>query len=105
MTGSDGKNSNTVFVTIKQIVNDTGLPYKRIYNDVKTGVLPAVKKGKSYYIYIADIQDYYYKLTCEARKQDPDRYKCLWDPSTVMTAILNVNDKEVKKDDKPKNEG
>jgi hypothetical protein len=101
--GKTEKGSDTLFVTLKQASKDTGLPYKRLYNDVRAGILPAVKKGNSYYIYTADMGEYCYRLACEARKQDPDRYRCLWDPGSVMTSILD--DKEVKKDDKPKNEG
>ena len=43
-----------LFTTIPEIVKTSGLTYKQIYNDVKSGILPSMKKGKYYYLLVID---------------------------------------------------
>ena len=92
---------SNVFIDIKQVSQETGLPRKRVYNDIKSGALPAVKRGNKYYIYEGDYSKYVYKMVCDARGVDADKaYKLLAEPSTedMLKAIL----KGLDSSDKPK---
>ena len=60
-------NSGQVFTTINEMVEQTKLPYRTIYNYINSKNLPAIKKVNSYYIYSKDADKYVFNIICEAR--------------------------------------
>jgi len=91
-------NDGKIFTTIKEISKESGIPYRQILNDINNRVLPAIKKGKSYYIYTTDASDYYYKLVCQARGQDPEKYRSLLNGDIVNQVIGSVLNNDKSKD-------
>lgn len=75
MIGSD--ETNSIFVTPKTLSKETGFPYQQILNDIKSGKLPAIRRGKSYYIYNQDSSKYIFDIVCKARGLDPNKYSSL----------------------------
>ena len=63
-------NSGQVFTTINEMVEQTKLPYRRIYNDIKSKKLPAIKKGNRYYIYSKDADKYVFNESVFLRKEE-----------------------------------
>lgn len=92
--GSNGK----IFTTIKEMVEETGLPYKRIYNDIKNNILPATKRGNRYYIYTSDSSKYILDIIAENRKYSAEDATNLIKNLDVVLAFLGG-----KANDKPKN--
>ena len=74
-TKDNSNNVSTIFVSVKQLVRETGLPYRQVLRAIRKGTLPAVKLGNSYYMYEEDASKFIYNLVCKARKVDPDKYK------------------------------
>ena len=100
MMGSNG----TIFMTIHELMTESGLPYKRIYNDIKSKKLKAVKQGKSYYIYTTDANEYIFNLICEARGVDPNQYRRFVGMDQITRALINEQMKEWSKSDKLKDQ-
>ena len=86
-----------LFTTIPEVVKTSGLTYKQIYNDVKSGILPSMKKGKYYYIPVRDASRYMYDLICQARGID-DKFK-----EAYNKAIDQFAEELKKNNDKSKN--
>lgn len=74
--------------TIKEIASDIGIPYKQVYNDVKSGKLRAVRRGRTYYISTDDAGRYIYEFYCELKGIKPvssDKMNILLD--TIMKGV------------------
>ena len=63
----DSSDTTPIFTTPMKISKETGLPYKQILSDIHSNVLPAFRKGNSYYIYSTDASKYIFNLVCTAR--------------------------------------
>lgn len=89
---TNNEEHSVVFVTVNQIARETGLPRNQILKDIKSGRLPALKKGNSYYIYNTDSSKYIYDLVCEARGVKSETYDFLTgvDPIVLTKALLEV---------------
>ena len=102
-----GDGQHKVFVTVNQLSKETGLPRNQITKDIKSGKLPAMKRGKSYYIYSTDSSKYIYDLVCEARGLDEGRKETLnflagVDP-LILTKVLSQVEEGGILDDKSEN--
>lgn len=102
-----GNGQPKIFLTVNQLSKEIGLPRNQIIKDIKSGRLPAMKRGKSYYIYSTDSSKYIYDLVCEARGLDDNRKETLEflagvDP-IILTKVLSqveggiLNDKSKDK--------
>lgn len=90
-----------IFVNVNQLSKETGLPRNQITKDIHSGILPAFKRGKSYYIYTTDASKYIFNLVCKARGIDPDKYSFL--VGIDMVQILEAIEKGLDNNDKFKN--
>lgn len=94
-------NGQTIFVTVKQLATETGLPRNQIVKDIHSGKLPAMKRGKSYYIYSTEASQYIINLAMESRGIPQNKYDFVKniDPlefSKLMMEVM-VNDKSKDK--------
>ena len=78
---------NPIFVSITNISEQTGLPYGQVLKDVHNGTLKAMKRGKSYYIYNTDANDYIFNLVCNARGIDPSKAKELCTKYDMLSTL------------------
>jgi hypothetical protein len=99
----DEENTQTLFVTIKQLEKETGIKRNQIVKDIHSGRLPHIKRGHYYYIYRSDASRYIYELVCEARHVNPDEYSFLRDTdSELLEQVLKSVLGEMKENDKSK---
>lgn len=93
--GNDGK--HTIFVTVGKISKETGIPRNQIYKDILSGELPAIKRGKSYYIFDTEASKYISRLVYESKGEKYDFLK------TISPDEFNKLLVEVMTNDKSKN--
>ncbi len=89
--GCDGTKNETIFISLSQLVKETGLPKNQILKDIHSGRLPAFRRGKSFYVYTKDSSRYIYELVCEAKGIDPKKYDSLLNMEEELLKELIIN--------------
>ena len=85
-----------IFISLKEIKEETGLPMQRIYEDVRSGKLPANKIGTKYYVFTDDASKYIYDMICKTRGVDPNKMRKYYD--NMINSLLGGIDNDKPKD-------
>ena len=92
------QNKETIFISLTQLSEETGISKSVFRKEILNGNLPAVKIGCKYFIYKQDSDNFIFNLVCKARKVDPEKYMSLMKQETTdvvkeITGKEETNDK------------
>lgn len=85
-----------LFISLKELQEETGLPMQRIYEDVRSGKLPANKIGTRYYVFTDDASKYTYSMICKTRGVNPDTMSKYY--NKMINSLLGGIDNDKPKD-------